>query len=138
MSASAQRHEVDALLTFRAVGSAAPIANDTVTSSSLTFDLLSSYWDNGEQSGKHQFAVFGYIDAVVAGGGTLTIETSVTGAFGDTVTHVTAVKTAVGAFNYVLSREQIGLATAIRIVSTPVTASDAAGFHAFMAPVTGG
>ena len=135
MTASVMRHSVDALLEFRAINSAAVSANDTITSSTIDFDLLSAYWDNGEQSGPHEFAVFGYVDDVVVGGGTLTFETSVTGAFGDTVTQLSVVKTAVGPFHYVFTREQILLATKMRIVSTPVTASDAAGFWAYMAPV---
>jgi len=137
MTASSVRHSIDAETVFLATGTTPPAANNDVTSAVISFDLLSAYWNNSENAVALDFTVFGAIDAIVDSGATLTIETSVTGAFDDTVAQVTKVVTAVGAFTYTLTREQLGAATAIRVKSTKADGTSAAGFWAYMAPITG-
>lgn len=139
MTASQIRHEFDALLSIRASGSAAPVAGATTNGAGIDIEKMTGYWANGENATHRDFAIHGAVDVIGLAGGNVQVETSVNGAFSDTV--ILAAKpvvTATGKFVFDIPFEDLGAATKIRVSSVPVGGPDTIGFWAYVAPIQGG
>jgi hypothetical protein len=139
MASSAVRFPVDDASAFRATADATgAIAATVVTSDEIALDVLSAYWDNDDVANAQEIAIFGRVTDVVDGGGSIAVQSSATGAFGDTVTLATKTITAEGSFTFVIAREQLAGATAIRLQGLSANGTSGIDFWAYAAPVIGG
>lgn len=111
VKSSALRLSIDSLLVFRASG-LATVAASNGSANPLTLDVLTAYWNAGDDANSKQFAIQAQVESISAASGSPTATFSVRvdndAAFGSATTiESAAALTAAGTVTILVSREQI-------------------------------